>query len=183
MQNEPKQNEAMQIDIQLAESRNIEEIVGIVRQTAKWLKTKGIQQWSENYPICRLEEELLNAELFVVRDRFNKTIGTLSLSKAMSEFWPDDRSQKSSTSIYLHRVAVSREYSGLNLGNEIITWAINYCKKQDIGLLQLECDKSNPFLPDFYRICGFECVGESFYSPWKMTFLLFEMKLKVATDF
>ena len=171
-------NESIQIDIQFAESRNLEEIVIIVRQTAKWLKTKGIQQWSENYPISRLEKELLNDELFVVRDQIKNTIGTLSLSKTKSEFWPDDSSKKSSTAIYLHRVAISREYSGRNLGNEIINWAIDYCRQQDIGLLRLECDKTNPFLPDFYRKCGFDCVGESFYSPWKMTFSLFEMKLK-----
>lgn len=172
----------MQFIIQLATSTNLEEVAFIVRQTAKWLKTKGIQQWSENYPISRLEKELLNDELFVVRDRYNKIIGTLSLSNIKSEFWPDDSSRKSSISMYLHRVAVSREYSGQNLGSELILWAIDYCKKQNIGLLRLECDKTNPFLPGFYRECGFECVGESFYPPWKMTFLLFEMKLKEATD-
>ena len=171
-------NESTKNDIQLAESRNLEQIVIIIRQTAKWLKTKGILQWNENYPISRLEKELMNDELFVVRDQFRNTIGTLSLSKTKSEFWPDDSSQKSSTTMYLHRVAVSREYSGRNLGNEIINWVIDYCRQQDISLLRLECDKTNPFLPDFYRECGFEFVGESFHSPWKMTFALFEMKLK-----
>ncbi len=164
----------LQIQIQLATSDNLESIVSIIRQTAKWLKTKGIKQWNENFPLSRLEEELLNGELFVVVDPSQKVIGTLSLSQRQAELWPDSENL---TATYINRLAIFREYAGRNLGLAIINWAKEYAKQRDVGLLRLNCDKTNPFLPSFYQGCGFHCVGEFFYSPWQMTFLLLEMKI------
>ncbi len=164
---------SMQIAIQLATLKHLEQIVGIVRQTAKWLKTTGILQWSENFPVSRLEEELLKGELFVVLDSAHKIIGTVTLSRNKGEFWPDDNS----TAVYLNRLAILREYSGLNLGIKLVDWAKEFSRQRDISLLRLNCDKTNPFLPKFYQRCGFDCVGEFFFAPWNMTFNLYEMEL------
>jgi GNAT superfamily N-acetyltransferase len=160
----------MQINIQVAEARHLEEIVSIIRQTSKWLKAKGINQWNENFPITRLEAEVSNGELFVVLDKSKKVIGTLSLSNSEGELWPND----GLSAIYLNRLAISREYAGLNLGVRIIDWVKEYSKRKGLNRLRLNCDKTNPFLPHFYHGCGFHCIGESFYPPWNMTFTLFE---------
>lgn len=163
----------MQINIQLAELRHLGEIVSIIRETSKWLKTIGINQWNENFPISRLEEEVSSGELFVVLDEFQNVIGTMSLSESGGELWPDD----GLSAIHLNRMAISRKYSGLNLGFKIVGWVKGYSKNKGFDLLRLNCDKTNPFLTKFYDGCGFRCVGDLFYSPWKMTFNLFETKV------
>lgn len=172
----------LQFKIQLATSVNLEEIASIIRQTSKWLKSKGILQWNEDFQASRLEDEFFNDELFVVLDQSQRIIGTLSLSKRKNGFWRDDSLTNSLPSIYLHRVAISREFAGRKLGAGIIEWAKEFAQERDFALLRLECDKTNPYLPGFYRDCGFDYIGEIFHSPWQMTFSLFEMKLRAATS-
>ncbi len=161
------------LKLQLANADQLDQAANIIRETAQWLKTKGIKQWSENFPLSRLQAEVSDGELFVILDNSQKIIGTISLSHAKSEIWPDDKQ----TAIHLNRLAISREYSGRNLGSKIISWAKEYAQQKGATVLRLCCDKTNPFLPNFYQSCGFDCIGESFYSPWQMTFLLFEMRI------
>lgn len=161
------------IDMQLATANHLNEVLEIIRGTSKWLKDMGIHQWSENFPVSRLEKEVSKGELFVLLGNDQKVIGTLSLSKVRSEYWPDDES----IALYLSRLAISREYSGQNLGNKILNWTKEYSKQEGFELLRLDCDKTNPFLPGFYRKYGFALIGEAYYPSWKMTFDLFEMKL------
>jgi predicted GNAT family N-acyltransferase len=160
-----------QNNIVLAKPEHLIQIVRIIRETATWLKTKGINQWSENYPISRLEKEILNGELFVVLDKSKDVIGTLSLSKNKGDLWIEDNA----SAIYLNRLAIFRKYAGQELGSKIIHWAVDHCKQLNIKFLRLSCDKTNPFLSDFYKDYGFKLIGEFYYSPWKMTFNLFEM--------
>lgn len=162
-----------QMTIQLAKPEDLQEIVKVIRETSKWLKAKGILQWSDHFPVSRLEEELLHGELFSVMHHSQKIMETLSLSQRKNEFWPTD----DTTATYLNRIAISRDSAGLNLGSEIINWAKESTRKQGASYLRLNCDKANPFLPNFYKECGFHCKGEFYYSPWKMTFYLFEMNV------
>jgi GNAT superfamily N-acetyltransferase len=164
----------MQIEIQLATLSQLEQVVAIIHQNSKWLKSKGINQWSESFPVARLEAELSKGELFVVLDQSRKIIGTLSLSKVRPEHWPDSKDRPA---IYLSRLAILREYAGLNLGVRIIGRAREYSRQQNVDLLRLKCDKTNPFLSKFYLRCGFKCVGEYYFSPWRMTFSLFEIEV------
>jgi hypothetical protein len=59
----------LQFKIQLARSVNLEAVASIIRQTSKWLKSKGILQWNEDFQASRLEDEFFNDELFVVLDQ------------------------------------------------------------------------------------------------------------------
>lgn len=161
------------IDMQLATAVHLDEVLEIIRGTAKWLKGIGIHQWSENFPISRLETEVLKGELFVLLGSDQHVIGTVSLSMGRSEYWPDDKS----SAVYLHRLAISRECAGRNFGTEIVEWVLEYSKRQGVTLVRLECDKTNPFLPGFYERCGFKKVGEGYHPEWMMTFDLFELKL------
>ena len=156
---------------QLAKAEDLDHVVSIVRETATWLKSKGIHQWSDNYPVSKLEQEVLNGELYVVLDSEKSILGTLSLSKNKGDVWIED----STPAIYLHRLAIFRKYSGQKIGSKILDWAVEYCKGQNHERLRLNCDKTNPFLSEFYKKYGFNCIGEFYYSPWKMTFNLFEL--------
>ena len=163
----------MQIEIQLATSSQLDQIVEIIRQTSSWLKSKGISQWSDGFPVSRLEAELSKGELFVVLDQSRKIVGTLSLSRERGEHWQDSKDRPA---IYLSRLAIRREYAGLNLGAKIISLVRRYAKQENVEVLRLSCDRTNPFLSNFYLRCGFTGVGEFYFSPWKMTFSLFEIK-------
>lgn len=163
----------MQINIQLATSKHLEQIVTLIQQTSSWLKTKGIYQWSENFPISRLEQEIFKGELFVILDQNEFIMGALCLSKEKGELWPAD----DDTAIYLNRLVISRKFAGCNLGSQVVTWAKTYSTQLNIKRLRLNCDKKNPFLPGFYIGCGFKPVGEYYYSSWNMTFELFETLL------
>lgn len=163
-----------QIQIRPAQSEDLDQIVTLIRETATWLKSKDIHQWSNSYPVSRLEKEFLKSELFVVLNEAQSIVGTVSLSKDKGEVWPEDESP----ALYLHRLAIFRKYSGQKLGAQIMDWAVEFCKEKQYKHLRLNCDKTNPFLSGYYRQYGFICIGEFYYSPWKMTFNLFEFNIE-----
>lgn len=169
----PRLGRNLILEIRLATTADLEPVVSLVRETSKWLKTKGIHQWSENFPLSTLEAEVAERALHVVLDGQQKIIGTVVLSRNSGHLWPAD----SASAVYLNRMVIAREFKGRSLGVKMIDWAKSCTRQQNIELLRLSCDKANPFLPGFYRRCGFVLIGEFFYAPWNMTFNLYEVKL------
>jgi GNAT superfamily N-acetyltransferase len=53
-------------------------------------------------------------------------------------------------------VRIAREHRGKGLGRAMFAWAIEECRRQGCGLVQLTTDKSRPDARRFYEQLGFE---------------------------
>jgi ribosomal protein S18 acetylase RimI-like enzyme len=57
-------------------------------------------------------------------------------------------------------VRIARDQRGEGLGRAMLAWAIEECRKQGCGLVQLTTDKSRPDARRFYEQLGFEASHE-----------------------
>jgi predicted N-acetyltransferase YhbS len=156
----------------LAVDNDIDEVLSLIHDLSRWLKSKGIHQWSDSFPRKTLELELLRRELFVLDDE-KGIIASVALSMEAGELWDDI----SENAVHLHRLAVARTRAGEKLGEAVMTWAEAEVKRKGINLLRLVCDESNPFLPAYYKNLGYKSKGTKIYEPWKMKFVRFEKEL------
>lgn len=160
------------VNAQLATLEDVDDLVVIIRDLSRWLKTKGIHQWSESFRHEVLEKEISRGELYVVREH-GQVIATVALSTEAGELWD----HVTENAVYLHRLAIPRSRSGGKLGEALMAWAESEARKQGASLLRLVCDASNAFLPPYYRKLGYRSQGQKFYEPWTMTFEKFEKPL------
>lgn len=152
---------------------DIGNVRALIVALSRWLRSKGISQWSESFPLEILKSEVEKGELYVLHEN-SDLIASVALTMTADEFWDDD----DGTSLYLHRLAIARDRSGENLGAAIMKWAEQKASSAQFRSLRLICDATNPFLPGYYASLGYESRGQRHYAPWNMTFAKFEKILQ-----
>jgi len=135
------------VGAQLATVDDIEQVLTMIRDLSQWLKTKGIQQWSDAFPRDVLEREISRDELFVLRDG-DKVIASVALSTKAGELW----NSTNDNALYLHRLTVLRSRAGEKIGQGMMAWAEDESKRKGASLLRLVCDANNPFLSSYYKV-------------------------------
>lgn len=63
-------------------------------------------------------------------------------------------------SVYLHRLAINRDFSKHQLGSELLHWCQEGIRFPGIDKIRLDCIADNLFLNRFYQENGFTYVGE-----------------------
>lgn len=135
-------------------------MVGLVREAAGWLGSKGIDQWQKPWPdrarqLERILNDLFKGKTWLVRD--GKTIvATITidtdepLDAEDRPVWPTDESQR--PVLYVRRVVVSRRYARLGLGAALLDWAANVAKR-DHGaeLIRIDVRTTNVKLHAYYE--------------------------------
>ncbi|MBY0597819.1 CbrC family protein [Bacillus bingmayongensis] len=140
--------------IRQAKQEEIVIVRGWLQETAISLKQKGIQQWGqflryENTKIIEFDFE--KGYLFVFENDQNQIIASISLCD--KEEWDASLWNDEIDAYYIHRIVVSKEGKGLNIGSQFIQWAKNRARESG-KKLRLDCVSSNDFLQEFYQKLG-----------------------------
>ncbi|UFU00099.1 GNAT family N-acetyltransferase [Radiobacillus kanasensis] len=151
------------LKIVIAEDKDSREIIRMLKQIAQWMKDSGIDQWGfllQGGDDEEIKQAISNQETYKVLHN-NELIGTFSLLENQSEWdlhiWGEDSSENS---LYLHRLAVVPEYMKHGIGTYILTWMENHFSNEKV-FLRLDCVADNKKLNSFYKVNGFELVGEN----------------------
>ncbi len=92
----------------------------------------------------------------MVRDG-ERTAATITLtSEAEKGLWSDEELRE--PSLFVNKLTVSRDYSGINLGGEILDWAGDRAYQASAKWLRLDAWTSNEALQRYYTRQGFEHV-------------------------
>ena len=95
-------------------------------------------------------------QVFVVFEDKGVIIGCLQLS-----FIPG-LSRKGAWRGQIESVRISSGRRGTGLGQEMISWAIDTCRKRGCRIIQLTSDKTRHGAAEFYRALGFVASHEGF---------------------
>ena len=139
-------------------------VVGLVRDAADWLRSRGIDQWREPWPDRagqrdRILNDLFKGKTWLVQD--GKAIAatiTIDTDEPLDvnerPVWPPDESQRSV--LYVRRVVVSRRYARRKLGAALLDWAA-YVAERDYGadLIRIDVRTTNEKLHTYYERQGF----------------------------
>ncbi|WP_246187587.1 GNAT family N-acetyltransferase [Ornithinibacillus caprae] len=156
--------EKEKLNFRQATYEDLDHVLQLLQQAAKWLQTKNTTQW--DYYIHDLDgnkaeviESIENGTTYIV-EKEGKVIASVTLEDSPNEWDCDIWGDKAHDSdvVYLHRIVVHRDLKGRNIGETLMEWAKGYVKEQQKKYVRFDCLASNKGLNDYYQR-NYELVG------------------------
>jgi ribosomal protein S18 acetylase RimI-like enzyme len=149
----------MTLTIRRATPTDVDAVLGLVTEAARWLAERGSDQWQ--YPTERhrlaIERATARGEVWVISDDTAAILATITLNgHADLEFWTAEDGP--SDALYVHRMAVARAVSGQGIGSAMLDWAARQAVEAGKKWLRLDAWANNNALHDYYRSSGFQAV-------------------------
>ncbi|WP_195573858.1 GNAT family N-acetyltransferase [Paenibacillus sp. 1001270B_150601_E10] len=143
--------------VQQATSEDTQDILNLLLETAKWLQAQGSSQWSallEGHDVHGTGDAIARGDVFLFKDG-DKIAGMVILLTEPSAWdmnlWGETGHEES---IYVHRLAINREYAGQGLGANILAWVHQGIEIEGKSNVRLDCIESNDALYRFYNSFG-----------------------------
>ena len=153
-----------ELDVRRAEPEDLDDVVAILSEAARWLLSRGIRQWPDPFPAGRVSALLERGEFYVGRVE-GEVVATLALLWSDPEFWGD----QPPVARYVHALAVRRAYAGRGLGTSLLDWAEAETAASGREYLRLDCMSDNPVMRAYYEGQGFEPQGEADLGDFRAT--------------
>lgn len=149
----------MDFKILSADSDDLPIIFQFLKNAAFDLKQKGIHQWSYWLDPPTEKKEWVqsgfeNHEFYFI-EIGSERAGMFRLMETDELYWGVQKD----AARYLHSLVVVKEFSGQQIGQQVIQWILAKMKLENISLLRLDCDASNRDLCAYYEKKGFVKVG------------------------
>lgn len=135
---------------------HVDSVFAIIEENAHWLLSKGIVQW----PLSWLESEKENIHQSVIDGHYfhssagQKLMAVVEITARAEALWDNDLSK----ALYVHKLAIRREYSGDGLGLRILDEIKNRGLAEGICFIRLDCVAHNWKLRRYYEGCGFKLI-------------------------
>jgi GNAT superfamily N-acetyltransferase len=137
------------VEITLAVSADIDDVLDVLNEAARWLASRGINQWRvDGFTRELIAGDIARGEVYVAK-RDRRAAGTFTLQWSDELFWPGAAEEAG----YIHRIAVRRDARGL--GIELLKFAERITAEMDRKLLRLDCFAGNAALCSYYERAGF----------------------------
>ncbi|WP_102275602.1 GNAT family N-acetyltransferase [Cytobacillus massiliigabonensis] len=150
-------------EVSIAMSKDADKILDLLKDVAKWLKEKGIDQWgflAAGGEDDEVRQAINNNNTYIVK-RDGVIVATFTLYPTQSSWDKYTWGNLNDGAVYLHRLAISRTKIGSGLGKKILQWMETILEKEGKNSLRLDCVGNNSKLNEFYRNYGFEKVGNA----------------------
>jgi len=144
---------------------NLRTILGLVEEASEWLSRKGTDQWQKPWPSrrrrdARIRRGLKREATWIVWDG-DRAVATVSMAtKPKRKVWRGADCNLSAPAVYAHRLIVTRDYAGWELGAQLIDWT-GLRAYRDYGARWIRIDvwSSNLALHEYYEKRGFISCG------------------------
>ncbi|EUJ36007.1 GNAT family acetyltransferase [Brochothrix thermosphacta DSM 20171 = FSL F6-1036] len=152
-----KNDSSYQITPRWATPDDYHSVWNLLLQKAKAFKESGSSQWSallDGVDSHNTKYRITNNEVMVYEYN-SQIIGAVILLHEQStwdtKLWGKDKAKV----FYIHRLMVSNEFNGMNLGSHMLKHIEEIAESLSISSLRLDYLNSNKFLKQFYTINGF----------------------------
>ncbi len=132
------------------------EALGILREAAAWALGRGVDVWADAE--LREWDFVAAAELGQLLMGFSgdRSAATMLLQTSDPVYWPD---AAPNTALYLHKIAVRREFAGHGWLSHLIEFAVNDARDRGVPWLRLDTLCRSP-LEELYARHGFAALNE-----------------------
>lgn len=144
-----------EIAISKAQREDLQCVLDLWLEAAKWMLTQGIEQWKPNlFTMDSVQEQYKNAELFVAKTN-ELVVGCFSVQWSDELIWQELNNDDAG---YIHKLVVAREFKGHHIGAHLLACAEEYIKFAGKRSSRLDCKADNERLNAFYRDAGYRFV-------------------------
>ncbi|MGZ9585739.1 GNAT family N-acetyltransferase [Paenibacillus marinisediminis] len=150
------------LEVHQATPDDTSDIVELLTNTARWLKSKGSTQWSallDGHDVHGTGDAIKHGDVFMFKDGNIVAAMVILLTEPSPwdlDLWGDDGHDPS---FYVHRLAINRDYAGQGLGNSVMQWIESGIRIEGKPQIRLDCIESNNTLFRFYSGAGYEHKG------------------------
>ena len=149
------------MEITPAMAEDLEILIALRDEASRWLRARGIDQWSSPWPSEDLMAEgmlrnIRAGETFVVWNA-----GTPAATITVDRWANPDRwtpAEAAEPALYTHKLTVARAYAGRGLGGELLDWAGTRAADSGAIWLRLDVWTTNRELQRYYLEQGFTHV-------------------------
>lgn len=167
--------------IEVAKTRQIQEIHSLLQACATHMRENGIMQWNENYPlISHVEKDVSNGGMYCMLDE-DKIAGIVVIDENQSAEYKDvDWQFDVSPILVVHRFAVLPTYQKSGIGKQLMDFALNFAIKNKYKAIRLDAYSENERTQKFYLNRGYSKVGEIYFPYRTAHFNCYEKNLDSA---
>ena len=137
-------------------------IIRLIQEAADWLRTRGTDQWARPWPNeagrdSRIRAALRQGKTWICWDQ-GIPAATITTDPDEDPYWAaEDRAEPA---VYVHRLAVSRKYSGYGLGAALLDWAaLTGRREHQANWVRVSAWTDNHSLHAYYQKHGFAKHG------------------------
>jgi GNAT superfamily N-acetyltransferase len=159
--NEPT-SEQSDISIERATPDDVDIVLDILEEAARWLLARSIEQWvPEQFKREPLLARIAAGEVYLAW-RNGTALGTLTLQWADPRIWGEQAADAS----YVHGLAIRRVAGGQGVGLALLRWAEGIAAGAGKMYLRLDCMAENAALRAYYERAGFTHLRDVFGKTW-----------------
>lgn len=153
------------VEIRKAVKSDIDRIMIILGEARQKMGQLGIDQWQYGYPTRDIiKEDIKLGESYVIKDAESEDIyGTFFIKWDGEPTYDIVENGKWLTNgapyLAIHRVALCNEHRGTGMSDEIINFAVNECKKRNVGSIKIDTHNGNIPMRKFLGRNGFIQCG------------------------
>jgi ribosomal protein S18 acetylase RimI-like enzyme len=170
------QTKAGALHIRRAAITDYDIVIGILREAAAWLSSRGNPQWMHwyhEYGERILRENLKLHEVYLALHEI-EPVATMTVQWSDEMVW--GAKGNDGLAGYVHSFAVMRKVGGLEVGDRLLQWAIELIASRGRRYVRLDCQESNEALCRYYEQRGFVRLGIA-QLPGDWTSRLFERRI------
>ncbi|RZW57932.1 MAG: GNAT family N-acetyltransferase [Flavobacteriaceae bacterium] len=150
--------------IRKATASDIDSIVEISKACAQHMIDNKIFQWNADYPNKHAFEEDLNQDQLYVTATSDSVMGCVVISEIMDEEYKAiDWLTPSGNQFYIHRLAVHPDLQGQGLAQELMAFAENLGRKENMDSIRLDTFSKNERNQKFYEQRGYKRLGNIYF--------------------
>ena len=159
------------LSFRLATPAYLDATLEVYRGVCLWLNdTLGItDQWDREVAQEEIEELVGSGELYLALTQDEREVAGAFKLNGRDHHWADD-----GTALYVHALAVNRQFKGQGIGQAMLDWAADEGRRRGKQFLRLDCMNENARLKQVYLDAGMEPRPQNPQYGWSA---LFERKL------
>ena len=129
----------MQLSIRQATAHDIDAMVEILSEAARWLEERGMPMWRQDELLPSHIVADVDSGQFFLAECDGVPAGTIRFQLADKLFWPDVPQDDSA---FIHSLAVRRRFAGREISSALLLWAIARTYTLGRRYLRLDCEAS-----------------------------------------
>ena len=140
--------------IQNSTKQDLAKIFDLYRIATDYMKSKNQVHWPEFSKTLILSEINENRQWKLLIDGQIACIWATTLNDEL--IWGKENN---APAVYLHRIAVDPNFRGQNLVQQVVDWATEYCKRNNLSFIRMDTVGLNKGLIGHYEKLGFVFLG------------------------
>jgi len=146
--------------IRKAYIKDLDQIMNIISNIVKEMKTYNNTQWDENYPQAKdFENDIKNEDLYV-DELDGQVVGLICVNYIEPDEYLDKKWVSDKKAMIIHRMAVNSNFRNQKIGTRLMEFAEELAKNNGVVYLKTDTYSLNIKMNSLFKKFGYQLAGQ-----------------------